>query len=371
MQLRKTNDHIELRPIKTSAKEFEQIERKIIDLFKAEIYYPILAIIKAPAKVLKLKNATSSLAEALESGQVVYSDGHFAGKFTAAISAELRGLGAKWKGSDGTYILPLEDIPPVIKISIGVSQARFQEKIEQIDKKLSTISPDRMVEKLVIAAQFAGALHKTERQMSLNIGAVEVEIPTRRDGNPLVVHHELDAAQREKIAVEWESNMKLWVKDFTEEQIRDLRRKVWDNVEKGGRFEALIGDIQESYGVSANKAKFLARQETNLLMAKYQETRYVAAGITHYKWGCVKMPHEPSPTAPYIRGDVRWSHGILEGHIYAFADPPITTAPVSRSGKAIPQRRNNPQQDYNCRCFAIPVIQLPSNYYNTPTIKIT
>ena len=48
-----------------------------------------------------------------------------------------------------------------------------------------------------------------------------------------------------------------------------------------------IGAIQKSYGVTANKAKFLARQETKLLTTTLKEVRYVDAGVTKYKWKSV------------------------------------------------------------------------------------
>ena len=86
-------------------------------------------------------------------------------------------------------------------------------------------------------------------------------------------------------------------------------------------------------------------------MAKYKETKYVAAGVPEYRWGCVKMPHQSSPQAIYKPGDVRYSHGILEGKIFSWNNPPITTPPGE------PERRNNPGQDYNCRCFAIPIVR--------------
>jgi SPP1 gp7 family putative phage head morphogenesis protein len=94
--------------------------------------------------------------------------------------------------------------------------------------------------------------------------------------------------------------------------------------------------------VSANKAKFLARQETSLMTTKLKETRYREAGVNEYKWKTVAG----SKLHP-----VRPSHKILEGRIFRWDDPPITTPP----GEAV--RRNNPGQDYNCRCFAQPIVR--------------
>ena len=139
---------------------------------------------------------------------------------------------------------------------------------------------------------------------------------------------------------------------MTEEEIPKLRKIVQDNAFSGVRRENLVQGFIDSYGVSQSKAKFWARQETNLLMAKYKETKYVEAGVPEYKWACVHMPHQSSPQTIYKPGEVRYSHGILEGKIFSWSNPPITTAPGQK------QRMNNPGQDYNCRCFAIPFIRV-------------
>ena len=119
----------------------------------------------------------------------------------------------------------------------------------------------------------------------------------------------------------------------------------------GNRREALIKKFMESYNVTENKAKVWARQETNLLMAKFKETKYLEAGVEEYEWRCVHMPHQPSPTAIYKPGEVRYSHAILEGKIFSWKNPPVTTRPGEK------QRRNNPGQDYQCRCFALPLVR--------------
>jgi SPP1 gp7 family putative phage head morphogenesis protein len=101
--------------------------------------------------------------------------------------------------------------------------------------------------------------------------------------------------------------------------------------------------IRESFGVTEKKAKFLARQETGLLMAKFKESRYTESGIHQYKWRC---------SAGSAKHPVRPSHKVLDGRVFRWDTPPITTAPDE------PQRRNNPGEDFNCRCVAIPIVGL-------------
>lgn len=328
---------IQLKPIKEDTANYDVIEKKIKELFKKELYHPILSILNLKEKSLNNSRPTA-LENAIRFDKVHFSNGTFSGKFNASISKELRALGAAWDKKTSSYKINLSKLPPNIRNVISTSKARFDEKIGIIDKKLSKILGEDIASKLHIAPQFESNLWKVEKEFHKSV-------------ENITVAPQLSEEQNKKVSDEWQNNMRLYIKKFSEEQITDLRQKVRDNVFQGSRREGMIKDIQDSYNVTQKKAKFLARQETNLLMAKYKETKYVAAGLPEYRWGCVKMPHQSTPQAIYKPGEVRYSHGILEGKTFSWNDPPITTAPGQT------QRRNNPGQDYNCRCFAIPIVR--------------
>ena len=330
-------DYIELKPILEDKKYQDLIEKRILKLFIDELYNPILIIINKQSDILKNSNSTI-LHRALESGKIYYSNGNFYGSFNSYISKELQLIGAKWNSEKNSYKLEESKIPFDVMSSIYLSKANFDEKLKKIDKKLEEISSEQIAEKLNISSIFDRVIFKMEDDFKKSVKNITVTA-------------QLNDAQRKQIADEWQNNMRLYIKNFTEEQIKDLRQKVNDNVFSGVRRENLIKSFQESYGATYNKAKFWAHQETNLLMAKFKEVKYVDAGVPEYKWACVHMPHQKSPNAIYKPGEVRYSHGILEGKIFSWNDPPVTTAPEQ------PQRRNNPGQDYNCRCFAIPIVR--------------
>lgn len=100
--------------------------------------------------------------------------------------------------------------------------------------------------------------------------------------------------------------------------------------------------IQDSYDVSANKAKLLALQETSLLMGKFKQVRYADSGVQEYRWGCVAGTKN-HPVPPW--------HKALEGKIFRWDGPPIT----SKLGE--PVHRSNSGEDFNCRCFARPIVR--------------
>lgn len=325
---------LELPPVKETVSDFEAIEREIIALFKRELYFPLLRDLQLPKKTLKNNKSRSRVADALNDGRITFSQGRFSGRFSAGISQELRALGARWDRKTGTWRISLSSLPYDLQAAIAVSEVRFRAKIAGLDRKLSKILPEEIADKLSVAKNFDAALWKTERDLKATMKAIQVP-------------PQLSDEQREKVADEWQTNMRLWIKDFSEKEITRLRKDVQASVFTGNRRESLVKTIQKSFGVTENKAKFLARQETSLLLAKYKETRYVAAGVKQYKWGCVKMPHQ-AKNAPYKPGDVRYHHGVLEGKIFSWDDPPI----VNDKGD-----RKNPGQDYNCRCFAIPIVK--------------
>lgn len=316
---------IELHPIKETTEDFDRLEARIKTLFKESIYYPLLKELIIQKKTLQ--NDLDDLLDALRSGRITFSKGEFQGRFSASISKELRKLGAKW--NRGVYRIPKSSLPSSVKQAIATSEVRFKEKMAQLDKKLSQILPEEIADKLKSEDLFDRTLWKTDKSLKKSMANLTV-VP------------EMSASRRKLIAEEWHDNMKLWIKDFSEKEIKSLRSKIQKNVFAGNRYEGVIQTIQKSYGVSANKAKFLARQETSLLMTKFKESRYTDAGINEYRWKCV---------AGTAKHPVRPSHKVLDNKIFSWDDPPITTAPGE------PQRRNNPGQDYNCRCFAKPIVR--------------
>lgn len=321
-----------LKPILESPRDFDKIEEKLKLLWRQSIFLPIVIELGVKSeRRLKtvLNSSTEALQEAIRSGQIEFHQGRFTGKFGFEITRALRGLGAEWDSRSKSYRITLDRLPYDVRAAISGSFTRFQQKIDAIDDKLAKILPEEIAGRLQISQLFDQTLWKTDREFQATVKGVAVT-------------PELTPEQRKKIADEWQNNMRLWVKDFTAQEIVKLREQIQKSVFAGNRYESAIATIRKSFAVTMNKAKFLARQETGLLMAKFTESRYQAAGVSEYKWGCVAG----SKLHP-----VRPAHKALEGKIFSWDNPPITSAPNE------PVRRNNPKQDYNCRCYAIPIVR--------------
>lgn len=313
-----------LAPIKETPEDYEELERRIGRLFKKEIYLPLLESIGANKDIIK--NATEDILDAIRSGRIYFYRGEFKGRFNAAVSRELHRIGAKFDRRQGTFKIGLGSIPAEIKTAISVAETRFTQLAKKLDERLAQILPEEITDRLKIDDVLDSAVWKVEKAVQKSIKGLTVT-PT------------LTKEQREKLVKEYAENLKLDIKKWTDEEVLKLRKSVMKSAMAGNRYEAMVKKIERSYNVSQGKAKFLARQETSLMMSKLKETRYLDAGVNEYIWGCVVG----SPAHP-----VRPMHKKLEGKRFSWNNPPI----VDENGN-----RKNPGQDYNCRCFPRPVVR--------------
>lgn len=315
---------VELKPIYDRPEDYEAIERELVILFKQEIYLPLLEELNAPQKVLT--NSYGDLVQAIASGQIQFVNGHFEGAVTSVISRELKKLGAQWDRRSGWWKLPTAKLTIDMRAAIGTSETRFKQMAQRVNKKLNELAPEEISRKFKIEKILDKSIYKLNKSIDSTL-------------KNITVSPQLTEAMKQRIAREYTENMQLYIKDWTEKEIIELRKKMSGETAQGFRYESMIKTIRDSYGVSQNKAKFLARQETSLLMTKYKQTRYQDAGVNSYKWRCVVG----SPNHP-----VRPMHKALDGKVFSWQNPPI----VSEKGE-----RKNPGQDYGCRCVAIPIVR--------------
>lgn len=115
-------------------------------------------------------------------------------------------------------------------------------------------------------------------------------------------------------------------------RLPEIERLVLQEIENGTRVEVLRADIQKQFKVDRSKADLLARDQTSKLNGDLTKLRQVEAGVQDYKWRTV--------------GDdaVRDNHASKEGVTFKWSDPPAETG--------------HPGQDFQCRCYAEPIIEI-------------
>ena len=312
-----------LPPIGYDLSDFDKVEEEILKLLKKEIYRPLASVLKQDPN--KMFNSTFDLLRAIQDGQIVYYRGKFKGRFSSTLSREFRRIGAEWDKKQGAWLIPQSKLPIDVRNAIHMSITAFEKTLKAFDDKLKSFVPEKIAEKLNLTKVFDATLFKIEKEFQSNV-------------KKITVAPEINKNTIKRIRDEYENNMERYIVEKTEKQISDLRSKVRDRVFAGYRSEGMIKTIQDSFKVSENWAKFIARQETKLMTCKYKEDRFLSAGITEYKWVTTRG------------ANARESHQELNGKVFSFLDPPIT------SDKGRPERTNNPGEDFNCYCVAHPII---------------
>jgi SPP1 gp7 family putative phage head morphogenesis protein len=320
-----------LKPIYDNPKHPEELERYILGIFHKEVYQPLFAALQ----IKVISNSTlSDILQAVELGHIRYIDGKFQGVFSAEVSKELRRLGAVWSKKHLGWAIREDLLPIDVRDSILVQKRKDEALKRKVEEKFSTISSENIVHNIDTTSFFDQIVSTVEKKFKDSVKNVTLA-------------PKMSEQAKKKIAEDYSNNLKLYIRDFLDKEILSLRKQVHEHVFAGERYEDLAKKIRSSYGVSQRKAKFLARQETNLLSAKIKEVRYADVGIDSYLWHAVAGTVE-HPTRPRHKELDRMSK---EGKEFKFSDPPITT----ESGQAA--RRNNPGEDFNCRCAARPVVR--------------
>lgn len=313
-----------LPPVKEKTEYYDMLEAAIAEHLKKMIYEPLMKELGIPKN--KLENSKEDLLKAILSGRITFRQGTFSGKLNSRITLELKKIGAKWDKKSGTFKLPAKELPDDVKMTVSLSESRFKAKMKRIDEKLAKLLPEEIADSLKLEKIFDASIYKIGKDVDATLKSITVG-PSLTDESRAI------------IARDYTNNMRLYIKDFTQKEIKSLREKMQKNAFEGKRYESMISTIQKSYDVSYNKAKFLARQETKLLLSKYKETRYVDAGVQKYKWTTVVG----SPKHP-----VREMHKALDGKIFSWNNPPV----VNEKGE-----RKHPGEDFGCRCYAIPIVE--------------
>jgi len=295
---------------------FSEIESRINAVFFDLIYGRILKAIKPPRQI---KNALNTwLADAIEGGRVWYENGMFYGGFNAKISKELRKMGAVYKKQKRGWAYD-GALPPEISIARAAADSAFDSMRANILDALVLPPPNSMPK---LAGDYEKTINKIDRDFNKTMAGIAV--PPK-----------LTESRIKIIAEEWGQNLDIYIKDWTDKNIIALRESVQANTFTGNRSAKLIAHIEQNYNVSKRKARFLARQETSLLMSKFRETRYKESGSQKYIWRGAMDARE------------REDHRELEGKIIYWDDPPVVDRRTGRRGHA--------GEDFGCRCVAVAI----------------
>lgn len=121
------------------------------------------------------------------------------------------------------------------------------------------------------------------------------------------------------------------IKDIPDQSIARIETKLRTGIERGESLAKMTATVQGELKIAKNRAKLIARDQTNKFMGKLTELRQTTLGVEEYIWSTSRDER------------VRPTHRANQGKKFKWSDPPAATG--------------HPGWDINCRCVALPVLE--------------
>lgn len=303
---------------------FQLINNKIFSLIHEGILNPLFIIMQNNFYAI---NDINIIIEALHKGDLYYVNDLFiskSGKFSNKISLELEKLGAKYSKRENGYKLLKDKIPQQMLVAIAQRQGLAQYKIETVKRFLLEVEQNLpyIIDSLIFNDEVITIIDDVGKQISKNVKSLNIIEP------------ELDENQKLDIAKSYTTNMRFYIKNWAFNRIPEMRKKVEQAVLEGYREDKVQKMLEQEYGIAKRKAKFLAQNETSIMLANLKRTMYTKMGFDKFIW------------KTRMDGLEREDHKKLNNKIFRFDDPPIIDSRTGRTGL--------PGEDYNCRCLLLP-----------------
>lgn len=305
------------------------VERNLLDWFKETIFdslLDIVSVVRTNAEKPYEKKEHSAIWDALLAGVIWYAHGVFSGTFNAAISRELRAIGAR-KIPTG-FALAQSEVPIVLRGVVAQSAMRSAALHTEIIGTIATM------EEHIAAAPIGLVFPKTVDRIVDDLQEQFVQSVSKVEGLSAVTP--VPAGLRNELRDDLTEEANLEVKGFSLEQLQQLRDDVQQNLAAGARSDRLIEIIEARFGVSKRRARGIADNAVSRIVSKFRERRYREIGSTEYDWETQRDGRE------------REDHRALDRQRFSWSSKPVTNRATGA--------RNHPGEDHNCRCVARPVI---------------
>lgn len=283
------------------------------------IYKPLFEIMQI--KPQKAQNSFDPVVEGLREGRLYYVDGGFKAKdkFTNAQSLQLQKWGAKWDKYQKMYKIEQERLPQQIQVTLAQSQILAKQQIQLVQNYLKEVQANMpyIIDSMVFDNEVITILDDAGNEVKKNVKHLNVIEP------------ELSIEQKREIARTYTNNMRDYViKDFAQERIPEMRKKIQELVLKGYRPDRVQELLEKEYGIAGRKAKFLAQNETSIMLSEYKRVTYQEMGFDKFIWKTITDGRE------------RELHKQLNNTTWSYDNPPVID---ERTGQ-----RGLPGQTYNC-----------------------
>lgn len=120
------------------------------------------------------------------------------------------------------------------------------------------------------------------------------------------------------------------IKDIPDQSIARVETKLRTGIEAGESLATLTATVKNELRIAKNRAKLIARDQTNKFLGNLNELRQTSLGVTHYFWSDSRDER------------VRPTHRVRNGKRFAWNNPPSD---------------GHPGQPINDRCQALPDLE--------------
>ncbi len=135
------------------------------------------------------------------------------------------------------------------------------------------------------------------------------------------------------------------VRGLGEQSLSEMEQIVLRMVRDGESIVDIRRELIERFQISMNRARFIARDQVSKINGLLTEERQTRVGVTEYTWRTSEDIRVRGAENP---GTAKANHARLNDTIQKWSEPPLTNR--SRG------ERNHPGGDYQCRCWADPVL---------------
>lgn len=283
-------------------------------------------LLKVIQPIAEYYNSNNVLIEAIMSHRIQYVNDRFVGDFNAKISKELINIGAKYDKRSKSFVIARGRLPVDINHAVAVASLATATMYKKVLDFINSFNPSSIMPLIneEVGVELDQILEDLDDQAKRTIEDV------------ITVKVRLSPTEKSNLKKMYTNNLQLPIQNFTQDQVVRIRQLVEQNLFRGLGDQALVEVLTKEFNVTRSKARFWARQETGLLVSAYRQATYKTVGITKYKWS---TSHDER---------VRTMHKDLDGETFEFANPPITNEKGDR---------NNPGEDWQCRCQAIPIFE--------------
>lgn len=152
-----------------------------------------------------------------------------------------------------------------------------------------------------------------------------------------------DSVLLDTVKAEWKAQQSRLVDSIVNTYIEKLQIIVSNAVQRGTAMSEVKEEIKVLLNTTDKRAKFIARNEVGNLNGIITMRRQVDCGIGVYQWS---SSHDER---------VRPSHAEMDGKYFYWNSDKVGEI---NGIKVYPAPKYHPCMDYNCRCVALPVIDL-------------